>query len=142
MNSITFNKLQLGDHAQLSKAFHQEEVECFAKITGDNNPLHLDEEYAKKTIFKTRIVHGMLVSSLFSSVFGTFLPGLGSIYLFQSMKFVRPVYLDEEVTAKVMVKELIVEKKRVVFDCVIVNSKQEVVITGEAILLPPQGEDE
>jgi acyl dehydratase len=73
----------------------------------------------------------MLVSSLFSSVFGTFLPGLGSIYLFQSMKFVRPVYLDEEVTAKVMVKELIVEKKRVVFDCVIVNSKQEVVITGE-----------
>ncbi|MDD4212823.1 MAG: MaoC family dehydratase [Bacilli bacterium] len=142
MNSTPFKKLQIGDHAQLSKAFHLEEVEWFAKITGDNNPLHLDEEYAQKSIFKTRIVHGMLVSSLFSSIFGTILPGLGSIYLFQSMKFIRPVYLDEEVTAKVTVKELINEKKRVVFDCVVINSKQEVVITGEAILLPPKGDNE
>lgn len=139
-NSIRLADLKIGDQAQMTKSFSADDVAGFARITGDSNPVHLDEEYAKTTVFGTRIVHGMLVGSLFSALFGTLLPGLGSIYVFQSLKFVRPVRLGEAVTATVTVKEILSEKRRAVFDCLAVNDRGETVLVGEAQLLPPGGE--
>ncbi|NLW20549.1 MAG: MaoC family dehydratase, partial [Clostridiales bacterium] len=89
------------------------------------------------TIFKTRIAHGMLVSALFSALLGTRLPGLGTIYTGQTLQFRRPVYLDELITATITVKEVLLEKNRVLFDCQAVNEKGETVLLGEATVLPP-----
>lgn len=139
MISYTMKDLCVGDTRSITKAFSEADVSAFSEITGDKNPLHLDEDYAKTTIFKTRIVHGMLVSSLFSTIFGTIYPGLGTIYLFQSQKFIKPVYLNETVAAHITVKELVLEKNRVIFDCIITNDKGETVVMGEAILMPPKG---
>ncbi|HRY77380.1 MAG TPA: MaoC family dehydratase [Candidatus Izemoplasmatales bacterium] len=142
MESHALNELHLGDRAATSKTFTEEDVRAFARITGDANPAHLDEEYAQTTVFRTRIVHGMLVGSLFSAVFGTILPGLGTIYTFQSLKFVKPVYLDDTVTATVTVKELIPEKNRVLFDCIAQNQHGDTVLVGEAQLMPPRRESQ
>lgn len=138
-NSLSLADLKIGDQARMTKAFSAEDVAGFARITGDTNPVHLDEAYAKTTIFGTRIVHGMLVGSLFGTLFGTVMPGLGTIYVFQSLKFIRPVRLGEPVTATVTVKEILWEKKRAVFDCTAVNENGETVLVGEAQLLPPEG---
>ncbi len=138
LKKCTINDLHVGESCSISKSFSESDVMQFASISGDLNPAHVDEEYAKTTIFKTRIVHGMLVGSLFSAILGTKLPGLGSIYTFQSLKFVKPVYLNETITATVTVKELILEKNRVIFDCVAKNEKEEIVIVGEATIMPPK----
>ncbi|HKM29840.1 MAG TPA: MaoC family dehydratase [Bacilli bacterium] len=138
MKKYTIFDLHVGDSASLMKSFSESDVLNFALVSGDANPAHVNEEYAKTTMFKTRIVHGMLVGSLFSAIFGTKLPGLGSIYTFQSLKFVKPVYLDEIITATVTVKEVIMEKNRVIFDCAAKNNKGEVVIVGEATIMPPK----
>jgi len=130
--------LHLGDQAKTTKQFFEADVIAYAKVSGDANPAHLDEEYAKTTFFKTRVVHGMLVGGLFSTIFGTILPGIGTIYTFQSLKFTKPVFLNDTVTATVTVKELIPEKNRVVFDCVATNQAGETVIIGEAQLMPPR----
>lgn len=138
MKKYTIIDLHVGDSASLMKSFSEADVLSFALVSGDANPAHVNEEYAKTTMFKTRIVHGMLVGSLFSAIFGTKLPGLGSIYTFQSLKFVKPVYLDETITATVTVKEVIMEKNRVIFDCVAQNNQGEVVVVGEATIMPPK----
>lgn len=138
MKKYTIFDLHVGDSASLMKSFSEADVLSFALVSGDANPAHVNEEYAKTTMFKTRIVHGMLVGSLFSAIFGTKLPGLGSIYTFQSLKFVKPVYLDETITATVTVKEVIMEKNRVIFDCVAQNNQGEVVVVGEATIMPPK----
>jgi acyl dehydratase len=122
----------------MTKSFSETDVLSFSLVSGDLNPAHVNEDYAKTTMFKTRIVHGMLVGSLFSAILGTELPGLGSIYTHQSLKFVKPVFLDEKVTATVTVKEIILEKNRVIFDCVAKNENEEVVIVGEATIMPPK----
>lgn len=138
MKKYTIIDLHVGDSASLMKSFSEADVLSFALVSGDANPAHVNEEYAKTTMFKTRIVHGMLVGSLFSAISGTKLPGLGSIYTFQSLKFVKPVYLDETITATVTVKEVIMEKNRVIFDCVAQNNQGEVVVVGEATIMPPK----
>lgn len=138
MKKLTINDLDVGQSCSLAKSFSEADVLSFALVTGDLNPAHVNENYAKTTIFKTRIVHGMLVGSLFSAILGTELPGLGSIYTFQSLKFIKPVYLDETITATVIVKEIISEKNRVIFDCIAKNTKDEVVIVGEATIMPPK----
>ncbi|MDD3126925.1 MAG: MaoC family dehydratase [Candidatus Izemoplasmatales bacterium] len=138
MNKIPFTDLHVGDSSHMTKQFTESDVLGFAKVTGDINPAHLDETYAATTMFKTRIVHGMLVGSLFSAIFGTELPGLGSIYVNQTLKFTKPVYLNDEITATVTVKELIFDRGRVVFDCVATNQNQEVVLIGEAVIIPPK----
>ncbi|MFA5037130.1 MAG: MaoC family dehydratase [Candidatus Izemoplasmatales bacterium] len=138
MNKIPFTDLHVGDSSHMTKQFTESDVLGFAKVTGDINPAHLDETYAATTMFKTRIVHGMLVGSLFSAIFGTEFPGLGSIYVNQTLKFTKPVYLNDEITATVTVKELIFDRGRVVFDCVATNQNQEVVLIGEAVIIPPK----
>ncbi len=137
MKSLTINEIQIGTEATFVKTITEKDVEAFASITEDKNPAHMDEEYAKKSIFKRRIAHGMLVGSLFSTIFGVKLPGLGSIYTKQSLKFTKPVYFGDTITAKVSVKEKNIERNRVTFDCVAFNQNDEVVVVGEAEIMPP-----
>ena len=138
MNSLGINEIKIGDKAETRKQFNEADVLDFARISTDFNPAHVDKTYAEKTMFKKQIVHGMLVGSLFSSLFGVELPGLGSIYTKQSLKFTKPVYFGDEITATVIVKELNLERNRVVFDCIAKNQDDEVVIIGEAEIMPPK----
>jgi len=138
MNAIPIARLSVGDCASMTCAFTQADVEAFARVSGDQNPAHLDEDYAKGTMFGTRIVHGMLSASLFSALLGTRLPGLGTIYTGQTLQFRRPVYLNELITATITVKEILMEKNRVIFECKAVNEAGETVLLGEATVLPPQ----
>ena len=138
MTGKTIQQLQVGDKAELRKTFIEEDVAEFARVSGDSNPAHMDEDYAKTTHFKTRIVHGMLAGSLFSALLGTDLPGVGTIYTGQTLKFTRPVHFGEEITASVTVKELNEERNRAVFECLAVNPQGEPVIVGEATVMPPK----
>ena len=140
MNSYTIEELKLGDTSEIRKVFTEEDVMAFAKISTDQNPAHVDKEYASKTMFKKQIVHGMFVGSLFSAIFGVQMPGLGSIYIKQSLKFTKPVYFGDEITARVTVKEIKLDRNRVVFDCVAENQNGDTVIIGEAEIMPPKKE--
>ena len=127
------NTLRVGDKALLSKAFTEEEVFRFADISGDRNPLHLDRDFGEASIFGQRIVHGMLVASLFSGLIGMKLPGEGSIYLGQNLSFKAPVFIDEQVTASVEIINIREDKPIVTLRTVCVNSEGTVVIEGEAV---------
>jgi len=116
--------------------FSQEEVNQFAQVTGDKNPVHLDAEYAAKTMFKRPIMHGMLSASLFSKVFGTLFPGEGTIYLKQSLNFLKPMYVDTVYEAVFTVKEVIKEKNRAIIETLIRDKATGVVCTtGEATVM-------
>jgi len=126
--------LNVGDKATLCKAFSEEEVFEFANISTDRNPLHLDTEFGEASIFGQRIVHGMLVASLFSGLIGMTLPGEGSVYLGQSLTFKAPVAIDEKVTASVEIINIREDKPIVTIRTVCTNSKGIVVIEGEAVV--------
>ena len=126
--------LKVGDRVSLSKAFTEEEVFRFAEISTDRNPLHLDKDYGRESVFGERIVHGMLVASLFSGLIGMELPGEGSIYLGQSLTFKAPVAIGEEVTASVEIIRIRDDKPIVTLRTVCVNSGGTVVIEGEAVV--------
>ncbi len=116
--------------------FSQKEVEQFAQVTGDKNPVHLDAEYAATTMFKKPIMHGMLSASLFSKVFGTLFPGEGTIYLKQSLNFLRPMYVDTTYVAVFTVKEIVKEKNRAIVETVIKDKANDTVCTsGEATVM-------
>lgn len=117
--------------------FSQEEVIRFAEVTGDKNPVHLDAAYAAKTMFRRPIMHGMLSASLFSKVFGTLFPGEGTIYLKQSLNFLKPMYVDTSYEAVFTVKELIKDKSRAVIETVIKNPDGLVCTSGEATVMNP-----
>ncbi len=127
--------LTIGDSASLTKTFTDEDVRAFARISGDNNPVHLDEEYAAKTMFKKRIAHGMLTAGLISAILGTQLPGEGSIYLGQTLNFKAPVYLDDTITATVTVVKLHERKPIATLETVCTNQDGVVVLDGEATVL-------
>jgi len=131
------NTLKIGDKAFLSKAFTEGEVFQFADISGDRNPLHLDKDFGEASIFGQRIVHGMLVASLFSGLIGMELPGEGSIYLGQSLTFKAPVAIDEQVTASVEIINIREDKPIVTLRTVCINSEGSVVIEGEAVVKVP-----
>ena len=138
MKGRNITQLNVGDRAEFTKTVTAHDVVLFAGVSGDHNPVHLDETYAQNTMFKTRIAHGMLVGSLFSTVLGTELPGEGTIYLGQDLKFLRPVFLDDVITATVTVSELVTEKNRVRLETVATNQRGEVVVTGSALVMPPK----
>ncbi len=116
--------------------FSQKEVEQFAQVTGDKNPVHLDAEYAATTMFKKPIMHGMLSASLFSKVFGTLFPGEGTIYLKQSLNFLRPMYVDTTYVAVFTVKEIVKEKNRAIVETVIKDKANDTLCTsGEATVM-------
>jgi acyl dehydratase len=113
--------------------FTQDEVVQFANVTGDKNPVHLDAAYAAKTMFKKPIMHGFLGGSVFSKVFGTLFPGEGTIYLKQSMSFMRPMFVDTDYEVRMTVKEVNKEKHRAVVETLIVDKNTgDTVISGEA----------
>jgi 3-hydroxybutyryl-CoA dehydratase len=111
----------------------------FAGVTGDRNPLHLDEEFARTTRFGRRIAHGMIAAAQISSVLGNTLPGPGTIYLSQSLQFLEPVYVGDSVTARVTVIAVKEAKQVATFETVCENQRGEIVLRGEAVVLFPQG---
>ncbi len=137
----SIKELKIGDLVSHKKIITEKDIEMFGEITGDYNPAHFDEGYAQKTIFKKRIAHGMLIGSLFSKLLGMELPGPGSIYITQTLRFRRPVYFGDTIKAEVIVKEIDIEKNRVTFDCVAYNQNNEKVVIGEAQLMPPIKEE-
>jgi phosphotransacetylase/acyl dehydratase len=133
----TFDQLAIGDTAQIVRTFTQDDIELFANVSGDVNPAHLDHGYADATMFHGVIAHGMLGGSLFSTILGTLLPGPGTIYLGQDLRFRRPVKPGDTLTAKVTVRETHADKKRVVLDCVCTNQDGKDVISGTAEVIAP-----
>lgn len=136
MTGKTIAEIQVGDSASYVKKITDADVHLYAMVSGDFNPLHLDEAFAKTTPFGTRVAHGMLSASLFSTILGTKLPGEGSIYLSQELKFVKPVYLNDTITATVTVSHVYPEKNRIVLDTVAVNQNDEPVVKGHAVMMP------
>ena len=128
-------KLNVGDSAEITKRIEQGDIEAFADVTGDHNPVHLDEAFAKSTRFGGRIAHGMLTASLISAVLANKLPGAGSVYLGQTLQFVSPVFPGDEVTAQVTVKEIREDKPIVKLETICMNQRNEIVIRGEATVL-------
>jgi 3-hydroxybutyryl-CoA dehydratase len=132
-----YDEIQLGDSASFEKTISESDVYGFAGIVGDFNPAHVNQRYAAQTRFGERIAHGMLSGSLFSTVFGTQLPGPGAIYLSQSLSFTAPVLLGDTVCATVKVVEKL-EKGRLRFECTATKQDGTVVVTGEALLIAPR----
>ena len=131
-----FEDLEIGMEASFAKSVSETDIVTFAEVTGDKNPVHLDEAYAAKTIFKRRIAHGMLTAGYISAVFGMELPGPGAIYVSQTLNFRAPVRTGDRVVAKVRVMELYPPKRRARFACVC-SVDGTVVLEGEAVLMVP-----
>ncbi len=131
------------DHLSVDQTYEKavtvtaEMIDRFAQATGDHNPIHLDEAYAKDTIFKTRVAHGMLQAGILSGILGTEFPGVGTIYLSQTLKFIKPVFIGDRLTFRLSVLELIKEKNRVRLETVCINQNGKTVVTGEALMMPP-----
>lgn len=123
-----------GDVYKHGVKFTQADVVKFAEVTGDFNPIHIDAEYAAKTVFKKPIVHGFLSGAVFSKVFGTLFPGEGTIYLSQEMKFLAPIFVEEQYEARFEVMEVNTEKHIGIVNCSLVNSEGAPCITGVAKL--------
>jgi 3-hydroxybutyryl-CoA dehydratase len=136
----SIHELKIGDSAQISKTITESDIELFARATGDFNPVHLDQAYAEKTHFKGRIAHGLLSVGLLSSILGNILPGHGTIYLSQEVKFLAPVRIGDTITAKVEVIELIPEKNRAKFRTTCTNQDGIEVVEGIAWGMPPKKE--
>jgi 3-hydroxybutyryl-CoA dehydratase len=129
------NNIKVGSNFIFDFIFDQDDVINFAKASGDDNPIHLDEEYAKRTIFKRRILHGFLGGSVFSKVFGTIFPGNGTIYLKQNMVFLKPMFTDTKYTAKFLVTEVFSEKNRANVRTEIFDVNNDLIIGGEALIM-------
>jgi len=134
----SIDQLEIGDSAQLSKTITEADIKDFAKVTGDFNPIHLDQSYAEKTIFKGRVAHGVFSVGLISTVLGNILPGHGTIYLSQEVKFLAPVRIGDTITAKVEVIELVPEKNRAKFKTTCINQEDRIVVDGTAWAMPPK----
>ena len=132
---MEFEKLEIGMSECLGKTITEADILNFAGVSLDVNPLHLNEEYAKKTMFKGRIAHGIIGAGLISAVIGTKLPGEGTIYLSQNLKFIAPVKIGDTITAKVEIVELNQEKKKVELKTTCTNQNGVLVIDGEAKVL-------
>ena len=134
----SIHELKIGDSAQISKTITEADIELFARATGDFNPVHLDQAYAEKTMFKGRIAHGLLSVGLLSSILGNILPGHGTIYLSQKVKVLAPVRIGDTITAEVEVIELISDKNRAKFRTTCMNQDGKLVVDGIAWAMPPK----
>lgn len=138
MNKKTIDMIEVGDKASFSKTITETDVYQYAGITGDFNPAHVDQIYAAASIFQERVAHGMLTAGLISTVLGTRLPGPGTIYLSQELKFVKPVKFNDTITAEVEVVEKASAKNKLKVATRCINQKNELVLTGQAELMPPK----
>ncbi len=136
IGTIYLEDLETGMSRSITKVIDEHAINLFAEVSEDRNPLHLDEAAGAASIFKTRIAHGMLSAGLFSALIGERLPGHGSIYMSQNLRFTAPVRIGDTVTATVTVTDIIPEKRRVALECV-AKVGDTVVITGDALVLAP-----
>jgi 3-hydroxybutyryl-CoA dehydratase len=134
----TIYEMKVGDVAEFSKTISESDIYLYAGVTGDFNPAHINEAYASKTFFKTRIAHGMLVAGFISAILSTQLPGPGAIYIRQELNFLAPVRVGDTITARAEVIEIIAEKNRVRLKTTCVNQDGTLVLEGEAIASPPK----
>lgn len=132
---MNFSELKVGMKDSISKTVTEADVIMYAGVTLDTNSAHLNEVYAKNTIFKKRIAHGMLTAGFVSAVLGTKLPGEGSIYMGQELKFTAPVYMGDTITAFAEITELIPEKNRVILKTTCVNQEGKLVLDGKAKIM-------
>jgi len=132
----TINEIKVGDSAEFAKTISESDIYLFAGVTGDLNPFHVNEEYSKKTFFKGRIAHGMLLAGFISTVVGCKLPGPGAIYVKQELKFMAPARIGDTITAKATVTEVVADKNRVVLQTTCTNQSGEVVLDGQAMVSP------
>jgi 3-hydroxybutyryl-CoA dehydratase len=136
IGTIYIEDMQPGLTRTIAKTITEKEIALFAEVSEDQNPVHLDEDYASSTLFKGKIAHGMLSAALFSAIIGEQLPGHGAIYLSQSLKFTAPVRPGDHVVAEVSVAEVFLAKRRVSLLC-LARVGDTVVIRGEALVLAP-----
>jgi len=125
---------KVGDSYSIEKSFSFEEVKLFSELSLDKNPVHLDSDYAQSNVFKKPIVHGVLVGGLISAVIANYLPGPGSVYLHQSYDFKLPAYHDERLIATVTISDLKIDKNVFFLDTRVLNSRNEILVEGNAVI--------
>jgi len=130
-------EIQVGDTASMTKQISDKDVRTFAEISGDKNPVHLDDEFAAQTFFKKRIAHGALSGALISAVLGMVMPGPGTIYLSQTLNFKVPVYIGEEITARLEVTAYRANKRITTLKTEVFNQEGKLVLDGEAVVIAP-----
>lgn len=135
---MTIDQFHLEQTFEKTVTVTEEMIKGFARATGDSNPIHLDETYAEGTIFKTRVAHGMLQAGILSGILGMEFPGIGTIYLSQTLKFTKPVFIGDAVTFRLKVLEINAEKNRLRLETVCNNPDGNMVLTGEALVMPPK----
>lgn len=135
MQELSYSNIKVGDQASFAKTISESDIYQFAGITGDFNPLHVDNEFAKNSFFKERIAHGILTAGFISSVIGMKLPGKNTIYLSQNLKFIAPVKIGDTIKAEVTVLEKIDKKKILVLQTRVKNQHGETVVDGEATVM-------
>ncbi|MFW2176338.1 MULTISPECIES: MaoC/PaaZ C-terminal domain-containing protein [unclassified Moraxella] len=136
-SNVTYDELSIGQSDSMTRTVTEDDVKAFAMVTHDYNPAHLDSEYADNSMFKGKIAHGMWAAGLISALLGTKFPGVGTIYINQTLSFRRPVHFGDTLTATLTVKEKNDEKKWVTLDCQVTNQEGKAVVNGEAQVIPP-----
>ncbi|MBN2285913.1 MAG: MaoC family dehydratase [Tissierellales bacterium] len=138
MKGKTIQEIKMGDKASFQKTVTETDVYLYAGITGDINPAHINDEYAKNTFFKGRIAHGMLTAGFVSAVLGMYLPGPGTIYISQDLKFTAPVKFGDTIKAEAEVIEILEEKNRIKLNTTCFNQNGDIVLKGTAVVMPPK----
>lgn len=133
----TYDEIQIGESASLTRSISEADIQLFAALSGDINPAHLDHEYANASMFGGVIAHGIFSGALISTVLGVQLPGPGTIYMGQTLRFTRPVKPGDRLTISVTAREKFDDKKRVIFDCLCINQDGKAVVKGEAEVIAP-----
>ena len=133
---MSINDISIGMCASYSQTITDADIKSYAGLSGDNNPVHMSEEYANESRFKKRIAHGFMSAGFFSALFGTRLPGPGCVYVSQSLNFKRPVFIGDTVTATVVVESIDIDKKRIFFNT-FCKVKNKIVIDGKAEIFIP-----
>ncbi len=134
----TIDQIKMNETAEFSKTISESDIYLYAGLTGDLNPAHINEEYARGTFFKTRIAHGMLGAGLISAVLGTRLPGPGTVYVKQELNFLAPIRIGDTVTARVEVIEIMTENKQLRLKTTCFRQDGTVVLDGEALVSAPR----
>lgn len=137
VENTPYDELQVGQKATLQRCVGERDIQLFAEVSGDRNPVHLNAEYAASTLFKERIAHGMLSGALISAAIGCNLPGPGTIYLGQNLRFTRPVKLGDVLTVELEILEKL-PKNRVRIATRVLNQEGKMVVDGEAEVMAPQ----
>lgn len=135
-----WNEIEIGESTSITKTITEADVINFAGIVGDFNPIHVDDEFAKKTVFGKRLAHGMLTASFISTLMGRCMPGTNGLYLSQELKFLKPVFIGDTITAYAEVVEKVEEKRRLILKTTVTNQRGEVVIDGKAVTMVKRDE--